>query len=107
MDYSEIFKNDSESDVAIAESVRIREPKRYGVILLNDDYTTADFVVEVLMNFFHKSQEEATVLMKTVHIKGSAMVGIYSLDIAQTLIQLTVQSARKNGFPLMCKLQEM
>ena len=107
MDYSEIFKTDSEGDVALDEAVRIKEPKKFGVIFLNDDYTTADFVVQVLEKYFHKSKAEATELMQSVHVKGSALVGIYAYDIAQTLVSLTIGSARKNGYPLMCKLQEM
>ncbi len=107
MDYSEIFKTDSEDDVAVDEAVRIKEPKKFGVIFLNDDYTTADFVVQVLIKYFHKSEIEATSLMQSVHVKGSALVGVYAYDIAQTLVSLTMKSARENGFPLRCKLQEM
>jgi len=85
---------------------KLKEPAQYKVILLNDDYTTKEFVAEILMAVFHKTEPEAISLMEKVHAVGSAAVGVYSYDIATTLISMTVQVARKKGFPLQCKLEE-
>lgn len=83
----------------------IKEPRKFKVIMHNDDVTTMDFVVEVLMTIFHKPQAEAERLMLTVDSQGSAVVGIYSLDIAETKRQRTENMARKQGFPLRLTLQ--
>lgn len=84
----------------------IKEPSQYKVLLLNDDYTTKEFVTAILMTIFHKEEEESLVLMQKVHTSGSAVVGVYSYDIARTRIAMTIQTARKNGYPLQCKLEE-
>ena len=90
----------------IQTDIEIKEPSQYKVILINDDYTTKDFVTEILMNVFNKSEFEAIELMETVHVKGSAEVGIYAYDIASTRISMTMRAARKEGFPLQCKMEE-
>ena len=84
----------------------IQEPKKYQVVLLNDDYTTKEFVVEILTNIFYIDISEAVILMEKVHSKGQAVVGVYPYDIANTKATLAIQLARKNGFPLQCLLQE-
>jgi ATP-dependent Clp protease adaptor protein ClpS len=78
----------------------LREPRRYKVIIHNDDFTTMDFVVMVLMTVFHKSQAEAEQLMLQVHHSDQAVVGIYSYDVAQSKIQRATMMAREEGFPL-------
>ncbi len=83
----------------------IKEPEQYRVILHNDDYTTKDFVVLILKDIFKKSDEEATVLMETVHKKGKATVGVFYYDIAATKIMQVTGNARKNGFPLSCTME--
>lgn len=83
----------------------IQEPRKYKVIMHNDDVTTMDFVVEVLMDVFRKPQAEAERLMLKVDSEGSAVVGVYSLDIAGTKKQKAEHMARKNGFPLKLTLQ--
>ncbi len=83
----------------------ISKPLMFKVILLNDDFTTKDFVVEVLMSFFHKKEDEAYTLMETVHRKGSAVAGIYSYDIASTLVARVIKKSRENGFPLRCEME--
>lgn len=82
----------------------IDEPAMFKVILYNDDFTTKEFVVEILVIIFHKSEAEANNLMETVHKKGSAVVGVYTYDIACTRAQMTMNSARVNGFPLRCEV---
>ncbi len=86
---------------------KVTEPPQCRVILINDDYTTKEFVTEILIEVFHKTQVEATALMERVHLVGSAEIGVYSYDIASTRVSLTLQSARKQGFPLQCKMQEV
>jgi ATP-dependent Clp protease adaptor protein ClpS len=84
----------------------IREPKFYRVILCNDDYTTMDFVIEILIVVFHKPAAEATRIMLDVHKKGKGLCGIYTYDIATTKIDRVHQMARKREFPLKCSLEE-
>lgn len=86
---------------------RIREPKRYHVIMHNDDYTTMDFVVEILMDIFHKSEEEATMLMLTVHQSGKAVVGNYSYDIAMSKVRAATDRAVAEGFPFRLTIEEV
>lgn len=86
---------------------RIREPKRYQVIMHNDDYTPMEFVVEILMDIFHKGQEEATVLMMTVHKGGRAAVGCYSYDIALSKLRAATDRAEEEGYPFRMTLEEV
>lgn len=78
----------------------LREPRRYKVIIYNDDFTTMDFVVEVLTTIFFKNNEEAEALMLDVHEKGSAVVGVYSYDIAKSKVRKATMLARSHDFPL-------
>lgn len=78
----------------------IREPRRYKVIIFNDDFTTMDFVVMILTDVFFKTHSEAEKLMLDVHEKGQAIVGIYTFDIATSKVQKATKLARDNGFPL-------
>ncbi|MFU2359898.1 MAG: ATP-dependent Clp protease adaptor ClpS [Bacteroidales bacterium] len=78
----------------------LKEPRRYKVIIFNDDFTTMDFVVKVLTSVFFKSQPEAEVLMLDVHRKGSAVVGVYSYDVARSKVRKATAMARDEGFPL-------
>lgn len=82
------------------------EPEEYRVLLLNDDFTTMEFVVSVLITIFHKSIPEATRLMLDIHKRGKAIVGIYGYDIAVTKINQVHQLARQNGFPLKCTMEK-
>jgi ATP-dependent Clp protease adaptor protein ClpS len=78
----------------------------YRVILFNDDYTTMDFVVEILVSVFGKPAAEATRIMLDVHKKGRGVCGVYTRDIAQTKVTRVHQLARKNQFPLRCSFEE-
>ena len=89
-----------QSSVRERQRTDLREPRRYKVIIHNDDFTTMDFVVMVLMTVFHKSQAEAEQLMLQVHHSDQAVVGIYSYDVAQSKIQRATMMAREEGFPL-------
>jgi ATP-dependent Clp protease adaptor protein ClpS len=81
-------------------------PRMYRVLLHNDDYTTMDFVVEVLMSVFHKPAAEATKIMLDVHKKGQGVCGIYSYDIASTKIARVHCMSRQREFPLRCSMEE-
>lgn len=78
----------------------LRAPRRYKVIIYNDDFTTMEFVVLVLTSVFFKSAEEAEALMLAVHKSGSAVVGIYSYDVAISKVRKATMMAREENFPL-------
>lgn len=80
-------------------------PDEYDVVLLNDDFTTMEFVVEVLKKVFFHNGTVATAMMLTIHKRGSYVVGTYNLDIAQSKQQKAIDMAQKAGFPLRIKLQ--
>jgi ATP-dependent Clp protease adaptor protein ClpS len=83
----------------------LEEPPLYRVLLHNDDYTTMQFVVEVLMVVFNKSIEEATRIMLNVHKKGVGLCGVYPYEIAETKVDTVDSLARENGFPLKCSME--
>ena len=86
---------------------KIRIPSRFEVILLNDDYTSMEFVVEVLRKFFHKEFQAAEAIMLKIHIDGEAVCGTYSYDVAQTKVSQVIEYSRKNEQPLMSILREV
>jgi len=86
---------------------KLKSPKRFEVILLNDDYTTMEFVVEVLRRFFSKEFQTAEAIMLKIHMDGEAVCGIYSYDVAQTKVNQVIDYSRKNEQPLMCVLREL
>jgi ATP-dependent Clp protease adaptor protein ClpS len=92
-------------DEEIQENVK--EPSMFKVLLLNDDYTTMEFVVEVLMQVFAKTLEAATEIMLNVHQKGIGVCGVYPLEIAETKVDAVHSLARERGFPLRCTLEEV
>lgn len=98
--------NDFESDTIVKDREKTKEPDEFRVILLNDDFTTMEFVVAVLMNVFHKSLTESTHIMLDVHKKGRGTVGSYTYDIAITKINRVHSIARDNGFPLKCIMEK-
>ncbi len=87
---------------SIKERVRIdlKEPRRYKVYIYNDDFTTMEFVVKVLVEVFLKSESDAELLMMQVHRSDKAIVGVYSYDIAVSKVQKATRMAREEGFPL-------
>jgi ATP-dependent Clp protease adaptor protein ClpS len=86
---------------------QLRDPGEYMVVLLNDNYTTREFVVHVLMLIFHKDPIEANRIMMNVHRKGRGVVGIYSYDIALTKASQVHAMAREYEFPLRCIVEEV
>jgi len=91
----------------VENNVEIIVPKLYKVMLLNDDYTTFDFVIEILKSVFHKSEEEAINLTLKVDREGSAAVGVYPYEIAQVKIEKTHTLARQAGYPLRAVMEEV
>ncbi|MBF8251454.1 MAG: ATP-dependent Clp protease adaptor protein ClpS [Deltaproteobacteria bacterium] len=85
---------------------KTRKPPYYSVFLLNDDYTTMDFVVHVLERVFHKSSVEATQIMLLVHNKGKGLAGVFTRDIAETKVDKVHRLAEEHEFPLRCSLEE-
>jgi len=95
-------KFEEELDVAL----ELEEPQMFKVLLHNDDYTSMDFVVEVLTGIFHKSHAQAEQIMLQIHEKGKAICGVYSFEIAQTKAQQVKQKAKQNEFPLLATIEE-
>jgi len=88
------------------EDIQIYEPEEYRVFLINDDFTTMEFVISILMTVFHKNLPEATKLTLEVHKRGRGMAGMYPYDIASTKIQQVHSMARQRGFPLRCAMEK-
>lgn len=86
---------------------KLKKPNRFQVLLLNDDYTTMEFVIEVLRRFFSKTEEDAQTIMLKVHIEGEGVCGVYSHDVAQTKVSQVIDFARNNEQPLMCVIREL
>jgi len=84
---------------------KTKEPEEFKVILLNDNYTTMEFVVEILMDIFHKSTDDAFRIMLDVHQKGKGIVGVYTWDIAVTKTEQVHVQASANNFPLRCIIE--
>jgi len=83
----------------------VKEPSLYSVFLLNDDFTTQEFVIDVLKQLFFKTEEESFKLMLDVHNKGKAQVGIFTKEVAETKIFLVHQAAKENSYPLKCVME--
>lgn len=98
-------KTDQDSDTAIAEKTKVKPPKKYKVILHNDDYTTMEFVIYILQTVFHKTIDEAENIMMEVHLKGAGVCGIYSREIAETKALKVVNLAKANNHPLECTIE--
>jgi ATP-dependent Clp protease adaptor protein ClpS len=86
--------------------IDLMKPKMYKVILHNDDYSTFDFVIDVLMTVFHKSKDEAVELTLKVDREGFAIVRIYPYDIAETKVSMVKFMAKEAGFPLLATMEE-
>ena len=98
---------DHDSGLMVQETrPEVAEPKRYMVILVNDDFTPMEFVVLILREFFNLDEEAATRIMLNVHTKGKGVCGIYSKDIAETKVVMVNEFARENEHPLLCTMEQ-
>lgn len=97
---------DHDSALEEATVTRQKPPPLYKVLLLNDDFTPMDFVVQVLQRFFGKDREQATLIMLKVHNEGAGVCGIYPHDIAETKVNQVVTFAREHQHPLQCVMEE-
>ncbi len=94
------------SDPEIIIKKEIKQPSLYKVVLYNDDITTMDFVVQILVDIFDKSIEDATTIMLSVHEKGLGVCGVYPKEIAEFRTNKTIFLARQSGFPLLCNMEK-
>ena len=97
---------DLDTVTLISEKSELKVPPLYKIVLLNDDFTTMDFVVEVLKMFFAMNEEQAIQVMLKVHTEGAAVCGVYPSDIANTKVNQVVEFARSNQHPLQCIMEE-
>ena len=88
------------------DEVKIKKPKNYKVVMYNDDYTTMEFVINILMNVFNKKLVEAEKIMLDVHKRGKGVAGIYSYDIAITKVSTAISMAKEEGFPFKLTVEE-
>lgn len=102
------FEEDSETGTRTIsrDETRVKRPKLYKVVLLNDDYTTMDFVVRILETVFRKTPAEAVQIMLSVHQKGKGLCGLYPKEIAEAKVDIVHSLAKENGHPLRCALEE-
>ncbi len=97
---------DVQPDVGIETDEEIDEPSMFRVLLHNDDYTTMDFVVEILMGIFHKTFEQSTQIMLNVHESGTGLCGVFTFEMAETKVDAVHTLAREHGFPLKCTMEQ-
>ena len=102
-----IIKDPFIQDPRVKKQPKLKKPNLFAVVLLNDNFTTMDFVVYVLKTIFDKSDEEAMKIMLNVHQKGKGTAGIYSYEIAEQKAHETVTQAHMNEFPLKVELDEI
>ena len=95
-----------ETDLEVKSLEKLSEPKMFRILMHNDNYTTMDFVVEVIMKVFHKPAAEATKIMLDIHKKGRGVCGVYTFDIAVTKISEVHKMAKQRQFPLKCSYEE-
>jgi len=96
----------TDTHYTLDEETIIQYPKKYKVFILNDDYTSMDFVIDILMTFFHKKYEEAEKIMLEVHKTDRGLCGIYTHEIAETKVMHVIKKAQDNGFPLKATMEE-
>lgn len=106
MSHNDNLDKERDAGLAVAEAKpEVKQPPMYKVLLLNDDYTPMDFVVEVLRKFFGLHEEEATKVMLQVHHEGKGICGVFTPDIAETKVVQVNDFSRKHEHPLMCIME--
>lgn len=101
-----VFTPDGTTKVKNKAQSKVKRPSMYKVIMLNDNYTTMEFVVDILKKIFNKTAMEATEIMLSVHQKGRGIAGIYSYDIAMTKLIQVKNEAKKSSYPLKCIMEK-
>ena len=96
----------NEIEIELDDDIDLQEPKKYKVFLLNDDFSTMDFVIDVLVRVFRKSVDEASTIMMNIHNKGKELCGTYTYEIAATKVAQVKSMAREKGFPLKAIMEE-
>ena len=103
---SDSQSNEPEGDIAVQTAEpQLKRPSLYAVVLLNDDYTPMDFVIEILQQYFALNLDQATQVMLTVHYEGKGVAGVYPRDIAETKANQVNNYARSQGHPLLCQIE--
>lgn len=98
--------HDDEADLAVQTALpELKRPPMYAVVLLNDDYTPMEFVIEILQQYFAMNLDQATQVMLTVHYEGKGVAGVYPRDIAETKANQVNNYARSQGHPLLCQIE--
>ena len=100
-----MFNSSDDTETISKTQKKVKEPDFYKVILLNDDFTPMDFVVDLIVKFFSKTAEEATEIMLSVPHEGFGVCGVYTRDIAETKMNQVNQFSRQNGHPLKCRME--
>jgi len=100
------FAPETEGEVISKTREELKEPPMYKVLLHNDDYTTMEFVVELLMSVFHKTFEDATRIMLNIHKTGIGICGIYTYEVAETKVKTTHELATERGYPLKSSIEK-
>jgi len=101
-----LYKSDYEEMVDSETEEEVKEPSMYKVLIHNDDYTSMEFVVEILLSVFNKSIEDATMTMLKVHKEGIGICGVYTYEVAETKVDTVHALAREREFPLKCTMEK-
>ncbi len=101
----EMSMSDYDSNTITQTRSKVKKPSMYTAVFLNDDYTTQQFVVQVLIDIFNQSEQDAIVIMMKVHKEGKSNVGSYTFEVAEHKATQTVAFAQKSGFPLQVKIE--
>ena len=96
----------TKTDYELEEETSLKYPKKYKVYLLNDDYTSMEFVVDILMSIFHKNYEQAESIMLKIHKYDRGLCGVYTHEIAETKVMQVTRRAKDAGFPLKATMEE-
>jgi ATP-dependent Clp protease adaptor protein ClpS len=94
------------TEYELLDDIKVKYPKKYKVFILNDDYTSMEFVIDILMSIFHKNYEQAEKIMLEVHKKERGLCGVYTHEIAETKVMQVIKKAQDNGFPLKATMEE-
>lgn len=95
------FDDEHDEGLLVEKKHKTRRPRRYKVLLHNDDFTTTEFVVDILVSHFHRSHAEATQIMLQVHHNGTGVAGVYTRELAETKVAEVTDEARVRGMPLL------